>query len=143
MSTTTEPEKQSFAETAMRLSGKSDDEARRLGAVDKADDQVEAMFAAQYQTVNSPVHRAIWDAKIPLSLFNPPALADKAPCDTVMEKSLEVIKRRRATRELHSAKTRKSPTISSKNLGKPATGACSSIPSSAAAGLRSHVSHSS
>src|SRR5262249_49339102 len=92
---TTEPEKQSFAEAAMRLSGKSEEEARRLGAVDKADDQVEAMFAAQYQTVNSPVHRAIWDAKIPLSLFNPPGLADKAPCDTVMEKSLEVIKRRR------------------------------------------------
>src|SRR3954468_21569328 len=95
MSTTTEPEKQSFAEAAMRLSGKSDEEARRLGAVDKADDQVEAMFAAQYQTVHSPVHRAIWDAKIPVSLFNPPPLADKAPCDTVMEKSLEVIKRRR------------------------------------------------
>src|SRR3954447_9907832 len=88
-------EAQSFAETAMRLSGKSDEEARRLGAVDKADDQVEAMFAAQYQTVNSPVHRAIWDAKIPLSLFNPPALADKAPCDTVMTQSLEVIKKRR------------------------------------------------
>jgi len=95
MSTTTEPEKQSFAESAMRLSGKSDEEARRLGAVDKADDQVEAMFAAQYQTVNSPVHRAIWDAKIPLALFNPPALADKAPCDTVMTQSLEVIKKRR------------------------------------------------
>jgi acyl-CoA dehydrogenase len=93
MSTTTETDRQSFAETAMRLSGKSDEEARRLGAVDKADDQVEAMFAAQYQTVNSPVHRAVWDAKIPLSLFQPPALADKAPCDKAMEDSLVVARR--------------------------------------------------
>jgi len=48
----------SFAETAMRLSGKSDDEARRTGAIDKADDQVESLFQPQYQTVNSPAHRA-------------------------------------------------------------------------------------
>ena len=42
----------SFAETALKLGGKSDDEARRTGAIDKADDQVETLFAAQYQTVN-------------------------------------------------------------------------------------------
>ena len=32
----------SFAETALRLGGKSDDEVRRMGAMDKADDQVES-----------------------------------------------------------------------------------------------------
>ena len=95
MSSATEKESQSFAETAMRLSGKSDEEARRLGAVDKADDQVEAMFAPQYQTVNSPIHRAVWDAKIPLSLFQPPALAASAPCDAAMEKSIAVVKKHR------------------------------------------------
>jgi hypothetical protein len=31
----------SFAETALKLGGKSDDEARRTGAIDAADDQVE------------------------------------------------------------------------------------------------------
>jgi len=57
----------SFAAEALRLSGKSEEEARRTGAVDKADEQVESMFAAQYQTTNSPVHRAVWDRHLPLS----------------------------------------------------------------------------
>src|SRR5262249_7700251 len=59
----------SFAETALKLGGKSDDEARRTGAIDKADDQVESLFAPQYQTVNSPVHRAVWDRRVPVELF--------------------------------------------------------------------------
>ena len=45
------------------------DEAKRTGAVDMADDQVESLFAAQYKTVNSPVHRAVWDSKVPSELF--------------------------------------------------------------------------
>jgi hypothetical protein len=40
------PDGASFAETALRLGGKSDEEARRTGAIDKADEQVEALFAA-------------------------------------------------------------------------------------------------
>src|SRR5437870_1828129 len=99
MSATTDTETgrdgQSFAETAMRLGGKSDEEARRLGAVDKADDQVEALFATRYQTVNSPVHKAVWDGKVPLELFAPPALEASAPCDTAMQKCLDVVKGRR------------------------------------------------
>ena len=43
--TRTESERQSFAETAMRLSGKTEEEARRTGALDKADEQVESLFA--------------------------------------------------------------------------------------------------
>ena len=56
----------SFAETALKLGGKSADEARRTGAIDTADDQVEALFAPQYQTVNSPAHRAVWDRGVPV-----------------------------------------------------------------------------
>ena len=59
----------SFAETAMTLAGKTVEEASRTGAVDRADDQVESLFAAQYKTSNSPVHKAVWDAKVPLELF--------------------------------------------------------------------------
>lgn len=95
MSSATEREQQSFAEAAMRLSGKTEEEARSMGAVDKADEHVEAMFAPQYQTVNSPVHRAVWDAKIPLALFNPPPPPTNLPCDKVMEKSLEIARRRK------------------------------------------------
>src|SRR5437762_1097292 len=65
---TTEKDIQSFAEAALRLSGKSEEEARRTGAVDKADEQVEALFAPQYQTANSPVHKAVWDQGVPLEL---------------------------------------------------------------------------
>jgi alkylation response protein AidB-like acyl-CoA dehydrogenase len=85
---------QSFAEAALRLSGKTDEEARRTGAVDKADDQVESLFAPQYQTVNSPVHRAVWDGRVPLDLFAAPPLAASAPCDAAMTRSLEVVTKR-------------------------------------------------
>ncbi|QEG41919.1 acyl-CoA dehydrogenase family protein [Roseimaritima ulvae] len=59
----------SFAETALRLGGASDDESRRTGALDTADDQVEMLFAPQYQTANSPIHRAVWDRRVPTELF--------------------------------------------------------------------------
>jgi hypothetical protein len=50
MSTSTQPdrEQQSFAETALRLGGKTEEEARRTGALDKADDQVESLFKPEY-----------------------------------------------------------------------------------------------
>ncbi|MBI1913183.1 MAG: acyl-CoA/acyl-ACP dehydrogenase [Planctomycetes bacterium] len=86
---------QSFAETAMRLGGKSEEEARRMGAVDKADEQVESMFEQRYRTSNSPVHRAVWDGKVPLDLFSPPPLPGSEPCDAAMEKSLAVARRHR------------------------------------------------
>src|SRR5437667_8265307 len=99
MSATTDTETgrdgQSFAETAMRLGGKSDEEARRLGAVDRADDQVEALFATRYQTVNSPVHKAVWDGAVPLELFSPPPLEESAPSDAAMQRCLDVVKSRR------------------------------------------------
>src|SRR5687768_3261612 len=94
-------EAQSFAETAMRLSGKSEEEARSMGAVDKADEQVEKLFEERHRTTASPVHRAFWDGKAPLELFSPPRLPASAPCDVSMEKSLEVVKRRVAAKTMH------------------------------------------
>ena len=91
----TEREKQSFAETALRLGGKSEEEVRRMGAMDKADEQVEKLYAERLQTTNSPVHRAVWDGKVPVELFSPPPLPATAPCDAAMEKSIEVVKKHR------------------------------------------------
>ena len=85
---------QSFAETAMRLGGKSDEEARRLGAVDKADEQVEKLFEQRHRTSNSPIHRAVWEGKTPLELFMPPPLSASAPCDAAMQRSIDVVRRR-------------------------------------------------
>jgi len=91
----------SFAETAMKLGGKSEDEARRTGAIDKADDQVEQLFAAQYQTVNSPAHRAVWDRGVPAGEFmsSPP----KTPADVqqVMDESIAVVRRHKQAGTLH------------------------------------------
>ncbi len=98
MSTVTPPdrEQQSFAETALRLGGKTEEEARRTGAMDKADEQVESLFKPQYQTVNSPIHKAVWDSHVPLDLFASPPLPASAPCDRTMEASLEIVRRRRS-----------------------------------------------
>lgn len=106
MESATKPsqERESFAETALRMGGKSEEEARRLGAVDRADEQVEALFAPQYQTSNSPVHRAVWEGKTPLALFTPPPLPESAPCDRAMQRCLDVVRRRRDENKLFDDK---------------------------------------
>ena len=109
MSSTTERDKQSFAETALRLGGKSEEEARRTGALDKADEQVEDLFKPQYQTSNSPIHKAVWDGNTPLSLFQPPPLAAAHPSDKVMAASLDVVRRRRETGTICDDKNKVSP----------------------------------
>ncbi len=106
MVTLTNPGPQSFAEAALRLSGKTEDEARRTGAIDCADDQVEAMFAPEYQTASSPVHRAVWEKRIPIELFSPPPLAESADCDFAMERSLEIVRRHRHNGTLYDAQSK-------------------------------------
>src|SRR5687768_13012907 len=92
----------SFAETALKLAGKSQEEATRMGAMDKADEQVEALF--RYKTENSPVHRAVWDAKVPLDLFQSPEPPASGACDQAMEASLEVARKHRAAGTNYDAK---------------------------------------
>jgi alkylation response protein AidB-like acyl-CoA dehydrogenase len=79
----------------MRLGGKGEEEARRTGAVDAADDQVEALFAPQYQTTNSPIHRAVWDRQVPVELFCPPAWPEHEPCDEAIRRCVEIVRRTR------------------------------------------------
>src|SRR5262249_34682472 len=112
MSTATnrEQERQSFAEAAMRLSGKTEEEARRMGAVDKADEQVESLFAPQYQTVNSPVHKAVWDGRVPLELFSPPPPA-AAPCDAAMERCVDIVRRRREAGRMYGDNGKVAPDL--------------------------------
>ncbi len=86
----------SFAETALKLGGKSDEEARRTGAIDKADDQVEELFQPQYQTVHSPAHRAVWDRGFPIDLFEAKPVETPADVQRVMDDSVEIVKRHRA-----------------------------------------------
>ena len=87
--------KESFAEVALRLGGASDDEARRTGAVDTADDQVEDLFAPQYQTASSPAHRAIWDSHVSTELFRCHADIASEDVEHVIHRSLEIVRRHR------------------------------------------------
>jgi alkylation response protein AidB-like acyl-CoA dehydrogenase len=93
----------SFAETALKLGGKSADEARRTGAIDAADDQVERLFARQYQTANSPAHRAVWDRGVPAELFGSQPAETPADVQAVMDRSIEVVRKRRAEGTLQNA----------------------------------------
>src|SRR5437660_9996380 len=113
MSSTTETERdrQSFAEAALRLGGKTDEEARRTGAVDRADEQVESLFAPQYQTVNSPIHKAVWGGRVPLELFSAPPLPAAASCDTAMEKSITIVRQRREAGTLYDEKGKVAPAL--------------------------------
>ncbi|MEN0111525.1 MAG: acyl-CoA dehydrogenase family protein, partial [Planctomycetota bacterium] len=92
----------SFAETALKLGGKSDDEARRTGAIDKADDQVEALFAPQYQTVHSPAHRAVWERRVPVEEFTSSPVAPSDRMRRVMAASLAVVRRHKHAGTLHN-----------------------------------------
>ena len=88
------PTETSFAAEALKMSGKSEEEVRRMGAVDTADDQVEEMFAKRYQTANSPAHRAVWEAVAPVDLFGfgEPVVAPSDAATKVMEDSLDVVR---------------------------------------------------
>ena len=94
--TTDVEQEASFAETALKLGGKSDEEARRTGAIDRADDQVEELFKPQYQTVNSPAHRAVWDTGVPIELFSSEDVTTPDDIAKVMDDSIDVVKRHRA-----------------------------------------------
>ena len=90
----------SFAETALKLGGKSEEEARRTGAIDKADDQVEGLFAARFQTINSPIHRAVWERRLPVELFQSSAMETPAGVRRVMADSLAVVRKHRQSGSL-------------------------------------------
>ena len=85
----------SFVETALTLSGKSQEEARTTGAIDRADEQVESLFDRKYQTVGSPVHRAVWGHSFPVELFVSRDVPDDAEVDRVMTDSVNVVADRR------------------------------------------------
>ncbi len=93
-------EARTFVETALKLGGKSDEEARRTGSLDRADEQVESLFAARYQTAQSPVHRAVWGRDFPSELFAPEPSPTPPACARTMAESLAIVRRHVAARTL-------------------------------------------
>ncbi len=103
-----------LAETVLRLGGKTEEEVTRTGAVDRADEQVEAMFAPRYKTVNSPIHKAVWEKAVPVELFVAPPVDANASCVPAMEKSLEVMRTHRQAKTMLD----KNKKITNKVLGE-------------------------
>ena len=101
----------SFAETALELGGKSAEESRRTGVIDQADDQVEALFAPQYQTVNSPAHRAVWEKQPPYELFTSRTVIIPDGVKTVMEESIRVVGKHRKDGSLYDQHDKISETV--------------------------------
>ncbi|TWT56089.1 acyl-CoA dehydrogenase family protein [Allorhodopirellula solitaria] len=87
--------KDSFAEVALRLGGASADEAKRTGVLDTADDEVESLFAPRYQTVNSPVHRAVWEKQNDTALFASDPLHPSPTVSLVVDQSLTIVRKHR------------------------------------------------
>jgi acyl-CoA dehydrogenase len=106
-----EPETKTFVETALKLGGKSEEEARTTGTVDRADDQVDALFAARYQTANSPAHRVVWDREAPIDLFLPKSPATSPASERIMERSLEAVKRNKAQGTLYGPDNKVSESV--------------------------------
>ena len=90
------PDQRTFVEVALELGGKSAEEAKKTGTLDRADEQVEAMFAARHQTANSPAHRAVWDHHLPVELFTPEGSVTPPEVAKVMDDSLAVVRRHKA-----------------------------------------------
>ena len=85
----------SFAQTALTLGGKGEEEARRTGAIDRADDTVEQLFKRQYQTVNSPVHRAVWNRSVSIDQFQSTDVHTPPVVQKIMDDSYEVVRKYR------------------------------------------------
>jgi alkylation response protein AidB-like acyl-CoA dehydrogenase len=118
MTTLKDPDGQSsFAETAMTLAGKSVEEAKRTGAVDRADDQVEDLFAPQYKTVNSPIHKAVWENRVPIDLFTASKVDPNSLDLPVVHQTLEILKKARADGTIYDEKGKISDKVF-EDLGK-------------------------
>ncbi len=144
MSSTTEREKQSFAETALRLGGKTEEEARRTGAVDKADEQVESAVRAAVPDRQQPHPQGRLGRQGAARAVPAAAAAGvRIPATPSMEQSLDVVRRRREAGTLYDDKGKVSRRHVRTSWARPATGACSSTRSTAARARRSPASPAS
>lgn len=106
-----DPAERSFVETALELSGKSAEETRATGRLDRADEQVETLFAERYRTAASPAHRAVWDTTFPAEQFAITEPAVAAAWRTTMDESLELVRRHKRAGTLHDAAGKVSPAV--------------------------------
>ncbi len=81
------------------------------GAIDQADEQVDSLFAARFQTTASPVHRAVWEREFPIEQFMSQVGAVPADVQRIMQDSLDVVRRHRAAGTLLDENQKISSTV--------------------------------
>jgi alkylation response protein AidB-like acyl-CoA dehydrogenase len=106
-------QKETFVETALKLGGKSEEEARKTGELDRADDQLDQLFDPKYQTTNSPIHRIVWGngEKVKLDDFSPHPISTEPATQKVMDASYEVVRKHVAAKTLRDANNKISDTV--------------------------------
>jgi alkylation response protein AidB-like acyl-CoA dehydrogenase len=82
-----------LTEEVLRQGGKSEDEVRRTGTIDRAEDEYERTLAPEARTVNSPVHKAVWDHRVPVEQFAAQRTEAEAGYKTAMARCKEIVKR--------------------------------------------------
>ena len=105
-----------FVESALLLSGKSVEEAQRTGTIDRADDELELLFAREYQTQQSPVHRAVWDRDFPTDTFRSTPVEADAAVEAKFEKCLQVVRDHQAAGTHYDERGKVTPALL-KDLG--------------------------
>ncbi|MBX9653659.1 acyl-CoA/acyl-ACP dehydrogenase [bacterium] len=101
---TPKKEQESFLETSLKLAGKTEEETRTTGALDRADEMVEKLFDRKYRTEASPVHRAVWDRYFPVDLFIPERQEPARDIKQAMDRSIEVVAKYRKVNSLFNEK---------------------------------------
>lgn len=81
-----------LAEDVLRGAGKSEEEVRRTGQLDRGDELAEQLYDERGRTVNSPVHRAVWDGKTPVGMFSSVSTTDpSAPYWEKMDQAVSIV----------------------------------------------------
>lgn len=103
----------SFAETALRLAGKGEEEVRTLGAVDRADETIETFFRPEYQTTSSPIHRMIWDLRRdpPLQLFRTAETTPSPEHQRIIDRSFSLISQHKSLGTLKTSEGKIAPEV--------------------------------
>ena len=122
-----------FCRDGPALGGKTDEEARRTGAVDKADEQVESLFKPQYQTGQQPDPQGRLGRQGAAGPVRRAAVGGVGPVRRrPWQASLDIVRRRREAGTHLRRQRQGCPRPAARARRTPVTGACSSTRATAA-----------
>lgn len=95
MSKKTDPKNNNLAEDVLRDAGKSEDEVKRTGEIDRADNETDELYGERGRTSGSPVHRVVW-RRAGLQHFQANQLEVDPTIEKVVADSIAVLRRNQA-----------------------------------------------